>query len=199
VHDVAVLRLGDGHDRVVIDVVKLLPVRTIWLDLIHGGFFRRGTGIDDVLVRTLAEVANFSALPPILLQRDGLRVIDGTHRLAAAKARGEKFIRARVVNCTDDDAYILAVTANTLHGLPLSRADSVRGARRILVCRPDWPDRAIASATGLCAQTVASLRRAADQAGDRTRERASLLTGRGGEDGGRHRPVSAARGRPGRG
>jgi hypothetical protein len=165
VHDVAVLRLGHEHDRVVIDVIKLLPARTMWLDLIRPGLFQRGGGLDDTQVRALAEVANFSSLPPVLVQRDGLRVIDGTHRLAAARVRGEKFIRARIVNCTDEDAYLLAVTANTLHGLPLTRADSVLGARRILHCHPDWPDRVIASATGLSSMTVASLRQAADRTG----------------------------------
>jgi ParB-like chromosome segregation protein Spo0J len=191
VHDVAVLHLGHEHDRVVIDVIKLLPVSTIWLDLIHHGFLRRGNGMDDAHVKALSEVVNFRALPPVLVQRDGLRVIDGAHRLAAAKARGEKFIRARVVNCTDEDAYLLAVTANTLYGLPLSRADSVRGARRILDWHPDWPDRAIASATGLSTHTVSRLRQAAD--------RAALLAGHSSEDGGRHRPATALGGRHGHG
>ena len=96
----------------------------------------------------LTEVASFSELPPILVQRDNLRIIDGTHRIEAARARGEKTIQARVINCTDNDAYILAVKANTLHGLPLSRADRVSSARRILGgWHPDWSDRAIGIAT----------------------------------------------------
>ena len=185
---VAVLHLGHENDRVVIDVIRLLPVRTIWLDLLHSGPFRRGDGVDDAVVRTLAEVVNFCALPPILVQRDGLRVIDGTHRLAAAQARGEKFIRARIVNCTDEDAYILAVTVNTLHGLPLSRADSVSSARRILNWHPDWPDRAIASATGLRTHTIARLRQAAD--------RATLVGGRSGEEARRRHPAAVLQGKP---
>ena len=107
-----------------------------------------GTGTDKAHVQMLAEVATFGELPPILVQRNSLRVIDGMHRLEAAKARDEKFIRARVINCTDNDAYILAVKANTLHGLPLSRADRVSSARRILDWHPDWSDRAIGIAYG---------------------------------------------------
>ena len=135
----------------------------------------------------LAEVASFGELPPILVQRNSLRVIDGTHRLEAAKARGEKFIRARVINCTDNDAFILAVKANTLHGLPLSRADRVSSARRILDWHPDWSDRAIGIATGLSAKTVAGIRR---ESADEIQQ----FTKRLGRDG-KRRPVTALEGR----
>ena len=182
------LQLEHENDRVVIDVIRLLPARTIFLDLIGSGCFRRSSGMDGAHVRSLAAVADFSVLPPILVQRDGLRVIDGTHRLTAARACGQKFIRARVVNCTDEDAYILAVAANTLHGLPLSRADSVSSARRILTWHPDWPDRAISSVTGLRTHNVARLRLVAG--------RAALVGGRTGEEGGRLGPAAARQGRP---
>jgi hypothetical protein len=187
VEHVAVLQLEHENDRVAIDVIRLLPARTIFLDLIGSGCFRRSSGMDGAHVRALAAVANFSVLPPILVQRDGLRVIDGAHRLTAARACGQKFIRARVVNCTDEDAYILAVAANTQHGLPLSHADSVSSARRILHWHPDWPDRAIASATGLRTHIVARLRLVAG--------RAALVGGRTGEEGGRPGPAAAPQAR----
>jgi ParB-like chromosome segregation protein Spo0J len=121
------------------------------------------------------------------VQRNSLRVIDGMHRLEAARARGERFIRARVINCTDNDAYILAVKANTLHGLPLSRADRVSSARRILDWHPDWSDRAIGMACGLSAKTVAGIRR--DSA-----DEIQQFTKRLGRDG-KRRPVTALEGR----
>ena len=185
------LQLEHENDRIVIDVIGLLPVRTIFIDLIGGVCFRRGSGMDGAHVRSLAAVADFYVLPPILVQRDGLRVIDGAHRLAAARARGQTFIRARVVNCTDEDAYILAVAANTLHGLPLSRADSISSARRILDWHPDWPDRAIASATGLRTYAVARLRLVAG--------RAALAGRRVGEEGGRQGRAAAPQARPAHG
>ncbi len=135
----------------------------------------------------LAEVASFSELPPILVQRDNLRVIDGTHRLEAAKARGEETIKARLIGCGDDDAYILAVKANTLHGLPLARADRVASALRILGLHPDWSDRAIGIATGLSAKTVAGIRR--ERGGD-----VQQFSKRLGRDG-KRRPVTALEGR----
>jgi len=178
-------RDSDNHDS--IDAVDGLPVEDIALGLLSSGFFRRGTGTDPAHVQMLAEVASFSELPPILVQRNNLRIVDGTHRYEAAKKRGERTIRARVIDCTDNDAFILAVKANTLHGLPLSRADRVLGAKRILGWHPDWSDRAIGIATGLSAKTIAGLRR--ESADDRQQFGKRL-----GRDG-KRRPVTAIEGR----
>ena len=186
-YDVTVLRPEDKHGYDSIDAVDQLPVREIPLNSLGRGFFLRGTGTDTAHVQMLAEVAGFSELPPIVVQRNSLRVIDGMHRLEAAKARGESFIRARVINCTDNDAYILAVKANTLHGLPLSRADRVSSARRILDWHSDWSDRAIGIATGLSAKTVAGIRR---ESADEVQQ----FTKRLGRDG-KRRPVTALEGR----
>jgi ParB-like chromosome segregation protein Spo0J len=188
VSDVSVLqRPEEKHGYDSIDTVDQLPVRDIPLNSLGRGFFLRGTGTDRAHVQMLTEVASFSELPPVLVQRNSLRVIDGMHRLEAAKARGEQFIRARVINCTDNDAYILAVKANTLHGLPLSRADRVSSARRILDWHPDWSDRAIGMACGLSAKTVASIRR---DSADEIQQFAKRL----GRDG-KRRPVTALEGR----
>jgi ParB-like chromosome segregation protein Spo0J len=187
VHDVTLLRPEDKQGYDSIDAVDQLPVRELPLNSLGRGFFLRGTGTDKAHVQMLAEVATFGELPPILVQRNSLRVIDGMHRLEAAKARGEKFIRARVINCTDNDAYILAVKANTLHGLPLSRADRTSSARRILDWHPDWSDRAIGIATGLSAKTVAGIRR---ESADEIQQ----FTKRLGRDG-KRRPVTALEGR----
>jgi hypothetical protein len=63
-----------------------------------------------------------------------------------------------VVDCTDSEALVLAVRSNTLHGLPLSRADRISSAKRILAAHVDWSDRAVAGITGLSAKAIASLR-----------------------------------------
>jgi ParB-like chromosome segregation protein Spo0J len=187
VYDVTLLRPEVKNSYDSLDAVDQLPVRDIPLNSLGRGFFLRGTGTDKTHVQMLVEVASFSELPPILLQRDTLRIIDGMHRLEAAKARGEKSIRARLINCTDNDAYIMAVKANTLHGLPLSRTDRVSSARRILDWHPDWSDRAIGVATGLSAKTVAGIRRdCADEV--------QQFTKRLGRDG-KRRPVTALEGR----
>jgi ParB-like chromosome segregation protein Spo0J len=51
-----------------------------------------------------------------------MRVIDGIHRVEAAKLRGAKEIEARLFDGDESASYVLAVQANVTHGLPLSRA-----------------------------------------------------------------------------
>jgi ParB-like chromosome segregation protein Spo0J len=147
-----------------LEMIDQLPVLDVPTGSIERGFFQRGAGTDPAHVRMLAEVASSSDLPPILVQKETSRLVDGLHRLEAVRLRGEKTIRARFVNCSDNDAFILAVKSNTLHGLPLSRADRISGAKRILAWHPDWSDRAIGVVSGLGAKTVAGLRRSADGA-----------------------------------
>jgi ParB-like chromosome segregation protein Spo0J len=165
-----------------------LPAREVPVSALAAGPYLRAGGTSDAHVRLLADAAADTQLPPILVQDDGWRVIDGAHRLAAARLRGDHAIRARFVDCTDAEALVLAMTANAAHGLPLSRADRVAGARRVLAAHPDWSDRALAGITGLSAKTIASLRTtgpapAPEPGGKRL-----------GKDG-RRRPVSAADGR----
>jgi ParB-like chromosome segregation protein Spo0J len=176
---------NNNHES--IDPIHQLPVRYIAVESLHSGFFVRGTGTNPAHVQMLSEVASFSELPPILVQKSTLRIIDGAHRFEAAKRRGEITIRARVINCADNDAFILAVKANTLHGLPLSRADRVLGAKRILCWHPDWSDRTIGTATGLSPKTIAAVRR---ESGD-DRQQIGKRLGRDGK----RRPVTAIEGR----
>jgi len=126
-------------------------------------------------------------LPSVLVQKSGSRIIDGLHRLEVAKLRGEWTISARIVDCTDSEALVLAIKSSTLHGLPLSRADRISGAKRMLAAHPDWSDRAVAGITGLSAKSIASLRNSAS--GD-----TPFYGKRLGRDGKRH-PVMPTEGR----
>lgn len=123
------------------------------------GFQLRGAGTDPRHVEILAKVARSSPLPPILVQKNGMRVIDGLHRCAAARLRGEVTVSAHVIECTDAEALIFAIKANTMHGLPLSRADRMASAELTLARYPGWSDRAIAELAGLSAKTVAGIRK----------------------------------------
>jgi uncharacterized ParB-like nuclease family protein len=176
---------SNSHDSM--NAIESLPIQEISVGSLITGFFLRGTGTDPAHVQILAEVESFGELPPILVQRSNWRIIDGTHRFEAAKLRSEKTIRARVIDCTDDAAFILAVKTNTLHGLPLSRADRAAGAKRILMWHPDWSDRAIGATTGLSAKTIAGIRRGATDDVQQLGKRLGLD--------GRRRPVAAAEGR----
>jgi hypothetical protein len=115
----------------------------------------------------LAEIEE--ELPPVIVHRESMCVIDGMHRLAAARRRGDTSIRARFFTGSREDAFLLAVRANTTHGKPLTLSERRRSAARILGTHGAWSDRAIAAVCGLSAGTVATLRRStnpgqADQA-----------------------------------
>jgi ParB-like chromosome segregation protein Spo0J len=74
-----------------------------------------------------------STLPPILVHRATMQVIDGMHRLNAAILRGEKTIRARFFEGATAQAFVLAVQSNIAHGLPLTTADREAAAARIIL------------------------------------------------------------------
>jgi ParB-like chromosome segregation protein Spo0J len=141
-------------------------------------------GHDEAHVARLADVEG--PLPPILVDSRTMRVIDGTHRLMAAIARGEKTIEAEYFDGEADDAFLYAVKANVTHGFPLTQADRRAAAARILRSHPHMSDRAIAMVAGLGAKTVASIRKSTDEL--------PLLTTRVGSDG-RIRPLNSLEGR----
>ncbi|MGW0880274.1 ParB/RepB/Spo0J family partition protein [Streptomyces sp. NPDC002671] len=134
--------------------------------------------------RTLAE--SEAVLPPIVVHRPTMRVVDGMHRLRAAVLRGDDLIEVRFVEGTEQDAFVLAVKLNAEHGMPLSRQDRVAAAMRIVESHPAWSDRRIAAVTGLSPGVVGSLRARAGGT-----PQLALRTGRDG----RRRPVNSAAGR----
>ncbi|MEV4138614.1 ParB N-terminal domain-containing protein [Dactylosporangium sp. NPDC049742] len=117
----------------------------------------RLNGEDFEHVQMLAGVE--ANLPPILVHRQEMRVIDGMHRLRAAQLRNEEHIEVQFFEGSEEEAFVLGVKANITHGRPLSLSDRTNAAERIMTMHPGWSDRAIATAAGLGARTVANLRR----------------------------------------
>ena len=170
------------------DAIERLPVEHMPLSRLTPGFFQRGAGTDPAHVQMLVEAASAAELPAILVQAGNSRIVDGMHRYEAARIRGDETIPVRLINCTDKDAFILAVKANIWHGLPLSRTDRMTGAKQIVEWHPDWSDRAIGMATGLSAKTIAGIRREiSDDPGQQSGKRL-------GRDG-KRRPIAASEGR----
>lgn len=116
-----------------------------------------------------------------------MRVIDGMHRLGAARLRGQDRIEVKFFDGTEEGAFVLAVKANVAHGLPLSFADREAAVTRIVGSHPHWSDRVIAAATGLGPRTVAAIRRRMRPAGGVDEVRIGLD--------GRKRPLNGADGR----
>ncbi|MFI8895679.1 ParB/RepB/Spo0J family partition protein [Streptomyces paradoxus] len=117
----------------------------------------RTVGEDPRHINALAEVC--SELPPIVIHRKTMTVIDGVHRLRAVENSGATHIRAVLFNGDEREAFVLAVKLNSNHGLPLSLADRKAAALRVLADFPDWSNRRLAGVVGLSDKTVAALRR----------------------------------------
>ena len=126
-------------------------------------------------------------LPPIVVHRPTMRVIDGAHRVQAAVRRGEPTIAGRFFDGTEAEAFVLSVWLNVSHGLPLALADRKRAAERIATSHPQWSDRRVAAVTGISPGTVADIRRRVGGAAEPAATRI-------GQDG-RVRPLDCSTGR----
>ncbi len=161
------------------DVVAV-AISSISLDVLV-----RVDGIDKDHVTALIETSD--TLPPIVIHRTTMRVVDGVHRVRAAQARGQTHIEAVFFDGSDADVFVLAVRLNSGHGLPLSRKDRRAAVARIVVSHPSWSDRRVAALAGVSPKTVAVVRKCAT-------EETPQLNARVGLDG-RARPVDAGEGR----
>ncbi|MEU7222087.1 ParB/RepB/Spo0J family partition protein [Nocardia iowensis] len=158
------LNVDDDASVGVADVVVEIPIESIDI----GGALRvraEDAAHTQVLANTEAE------LPPILVHRSTMRLIDGAHRLKAAKLKGAKLIRARFFDGTDEEAFVLAVQANIAHGLPLSILDRKAASLRIMRMYPLWSDRKVAEVAGLDHKTVGAVRRQSSGEVPQTRHR----------------------------
>lgn len=163
-----------GPDLATVPIRSLLPADS-----------PRSSGENKAHTVRLAEC--YGVLPPILVHRGTMRVIDGMHRLRAAEINGHKEITVEFFDGNDEDAFARGVQLNVAHGLPLSLADRKAAAARILSAQPYLSDRAIALTAGLSGKTVAAIRSLS------TAENAHSDRRLGSD--GRVRPVNAAEGR----
>lgn len=171
---------SDRRPRLTTGSVDLVPVTAL-----RCGESPRLTGEDADHVRTLA--SSTMPLPPIVVHRSTMRVIDGMHRLRAAMLLSRTAVEVRWFDGPEEDAFVLAVEANTATGLPLSTADRRAAAARIIATHPDHSDRWIGSVTGLAPTTVGAIRRCSNVQDEQSNRRI-------GRDG-RVRPVDGSSGR----
>jgi ParB-like chromosome segregation protein Spo0J len=160
------------------------PVEVVRVSEVTVAYTPRGGGVDGQWAHELAELE--TQLPPILVHRPTMTVIDGQHRLRAARIRGRDRIEARFFDGSAQDAALLAVAVNVAQGRPLSQPDRIAAVERIVTVHPHWSDRAIAAIAGLSAKKVSEIRQRAGGPGGGER--------RIGLDG-RARPLNTAQGR----
>jgi ParB-like chromosome segregation protein Spo0J len=160
-------------------------VVTVPVSSLQRGESPRLNGENKAHITQLAEAE--SLLPPVLVDRRSMQIIDGMHRLRAALLKGQETIDVVFFDGSTADAFLRAVEANVTHGLPLSHADRRAAAARIIASHPQMSDRALAESVGLAARTVATIRR-------RSTDSLPQLNARVGRDG-RTRPLSNSEGR----
>jgi ParB-like nuclease domain len=129
--------------------------------------------------------------PPVVVRRADLQIVDGHHRVEAARRLGLDTISGYFFEGSDDDAYLDAVRLNIRHGLVLTMAERREAARLILSRHPDWADRRVAAICGLSRSTVGEVRRTSSlESEHRPDVKDGRLEKRIGRDG-RSRPVDA--------
>jgi ParB-like chromosome segregation protein Spo0J len=111
---------------------------------------------DQERVRLLAGVLD--VCPPIIVERRTGSLIDGVHRVMAARMLGRKQIRAHMFDGSREEALVIAIRSNVTHGMPLTLQEREVAAGKVLILYPDWSDRRVGEVCGLSAKTVANLR-----------------------------------------
>lgn len=139
-------RRPDPHPGGLLSEIIQVPISRITV----GGSLRAG-GVDPRHIDALAEVC--SELPPIVIHRKTMTVIDGVHRLRAVENSGATHISAVLFNGDEREAFVLAVKLNSNHGLPLSLADRKAAALHMLADFPEWSNRRLAGVVGLSDKT----------------------------------------------
>lgn len=116
----------------------------------------REGGVNQEHVRRLMRLGG--RWPPILVHESTGVVIDGVHRVAAARMLGLLRVDASLFSGGPDAALIEFVRRNVHHGLPLTLRERKWAAGRVLSVHPDWSDRRVAGICALSPKTVGRLR-----------------------------------------
>jgi ParB-like chromosome segregation protein Spo0J len=164
---------------------KVTEVVAVPIMSLRAGKSPRLNGEDKAHIARLAETE--LPLPPILVDRNTMQVIDGMHRLMAASLRAQQTIDVVFFDGSEADIFLRAVEENVAHGLPLTQSDRQAAAERIVATHPRMSDRAIGQATGLAAKTVATIRKRSTEES----QRSNIRIGRDG----RARPLDASNAR----
>ncbi|GAA4263725.1 ParB/RepB/Spo0J family partition protein [Dactylosporangium darangshiense] len=176
------------HDPAISSLTASEDIERVALEALRPADSPRLSGEDEEHIRVLAESG--AGLPPIIVHRGNMRIIDGMHRIGAARLRGDETIEVRYFDGTPQEAFVLAVRSNIAHGRPLSLQDRMLAAERIINENPAWSNRSIAEVAGLGANTIGNIRRRVEATNDAARGTQARV----GRDG-RRRPVDNVKGR----
>jgi ParB-like chromosome segregation protein Spo0J len=114
---------------------------------------------DGINIRHVAALSELDGeWEPLVVQRGSMVVVDGRHRLAAAKKLGHDVVRVSYFEGTDAEACAEAIRLNVLHGLPLTLSERTGAARHLIGLFPHWSDRHVSSICALSPRTIARIR-----------------------------------------
>jgi hypothetical protein len=150
------MQLAESSAAIDISGIDVHTTTTVPIGRLRVGGSPRLSGPDQGHVAVLSQVAE--ELPPIVVHRGTMTVIDGIHRLEVYRLRGAKVVPVRFFDGSDQDAFVEAVRLNSRHGKPLTLQERQQAAVRVLRIHPDWSDRAIAQLCGLSPKTVGARR-----------------------------------------
>jgi hypothetical protein len=140
--------------------------RTIRIEMPH----RETLDVDSVVVTESfrsggvcpEQVARFAELrgewPAILVRRSDSTLIDGAHRLAAARRLGMTSIEVEFFEGSEHDGFVEFVRRNVSQGLALTLGERKRAAILVLRTHPAWSDRRVGELCVMSPKTVGRLR-----------------------------------------
>jgi ParB-like chromosome segregation protein Spo0J len=117
-------------------------------------------GVDQEVVEFYAGIFKDVIWPPILVDRATHKLLDGWHRVEAAKRAGVYTLPVQWVDAKEEDLFALAVKANLGHGIRLSREERYKAIARLQ--REAWSPERITEVLGCSAGMVAKTEKAED-------------------------------------
>jgi hypothetical protein len=97
---------------------------------------------------------SFEALPPINIQEGTGVLVDGFHRVEAARRLGAEVVPVRMLDIPDEELHLYAGLANCGHGRALDRTERNRFIVR-LIEEYSWPAEKVARTVGISSSSVA--------------------------------------------
>ncbi|QOV89757.1 ParB/RepB/Spo0J family partition protein [Humisphaera borealis] len=146
--------LNSPRPPVEVPILDLLPVD-------RGMQVREGCNPDAVSNYATA-MNRGDALPPIRVIKDRgrVRVFDGFHRLDAAISLGRESVACTVYEISRNQAELLAIRSNVVHGRVLGNAEKAAAVNKMLAgSNSTWSDNHIAGLCGVSAALVAARRK----------------------------------------
>ncbi len=117
-------------------------------------------GVDQDVVEFYAAIFHEVLWPPILVHRDSHKLLDGWHRVEAAKRAGVYTLPVQWVEAKEEELFALAVKSNLAHGVQLSREERFQAIARLQ--RESWTPERITAFLGCSPVMVKKTEKAED-------------------------------------